>query len=92
VKAFPTAGFKVTSTRAVTANEYVADATLTIRDRMHTISLPFALSISGADAEMKGELVIDRTDFDVGTGMFAAPTVVALEVRISVHIRATRIP
>jgi len=41
---------------------------------------------------MKGELVIDQNDFGVGTGMFAAPTVVALEVRISVHIRATRIP
>jgi hypothetical protein len=37
-------------------------------------------------------LVIDRIDFDVGKGMFAAPTVVALKVRISVHIRATRIP
>ena len=92
VNAFPTAEFKVTSTRAITASEYVADVTLTIRDRTHTISLPFALSISGTDAEMKGELVIDQNDFYVGTGMFAAPTVVALEVRISVNIRATRIP
>ena len=89
VEAIPKAGFKVTPIRAETASAYVTDATPTIRNQTHTIKLPFELSFSGTDVEMNGELIIDRTDFDVGTGMFAAPTVVALEVRIVVRIHAT---
>lgn len=65
--AFPNATFQTTAIRAE-GNGYVAEGTLTIRDKSHPVSLPFDLTIEGDVAKMKGQLTIDRKAFDLGTG------------------------
>lgn len=64
---FPSATFKSSAIRAEGAG-YVADGTLTIRDKTQPVSLPFELTIEGDVAKMKGALTINRKDYGLGVG------------------------
>jgi len=72
-------------------NEFVAHGTLTIKDVTKEIELPFTLlgiqdnpmKEGTKVAGIKGSLSIDRTDFDVGVGDWAATAVVGDEVDIT---------
>lgn len=64
---FPSATFKTSAIRAE-GTGYVADGTLTIRDKTQTVSLPFDLAIEGDVAKMKGALTINRKDYGLGLG------------------------
>ncbi|MEP2717637.1 cytochrome b/b6 domain-containing protein [Pseudophaeobacter sp.] len=48
---------------------YQAVGQLTIRDKTQPLALPFELQITGGDwAEMSGQVVLNRLDFDIGKG------------------------
>lgn len=64
---FPTATFRSSAIRAE-GSGYVADGTLTIRDKTLPASLPFEVTIEGDVARMKGELTIDRRAYGLGVG------------------------
>jgi polyisoprenoid-binding protein YceI len=64
---FPSATFKTGTIRAE-GSGYVADGTLTIRDKTQNVSLPFDLVIEGDVARMKGALTINRKDYGLGVG------------------------
>ncbi len=91
VKEHPTATFTSTNINAGEAPDtYVADGTLSIRGVSQAVSLPFSLSITGGRAVAHGELVLDRQDYGVGQGAYAAPEDILPDVTVRVHIEAVK--
>lgn len=87
----PEAVFKVVAfTEAEGGGSYVAEADLTLKGVTKRVSLPFALSIDGKRAEMRGRITLNRLDFEIGRGSDAAGDYVALEVPIDVTVIAER--
>ena len=80
--------FQSTSFRAVGAGRYEAAGTLTAKGRAVPVTLPFTLTIAGANADMAGALTIDRTKF----AMTDQGDEIAHAAAISVHVVATRAP
>jgi len=87
---FPAAHFVTTGFTHKSGNDYVATGRLTLKGVTKDVTLPFALTIQGNQAHMKGSAVVIRTDYGVGTGMWAPPTPVAHEVTVTIDITATR--
>lgn len=87
---YPEAVFESTGFRHLGGDAYEADAVLTIRDLSREMVLPFTLEIDDRTARMVGEATVIRTDFDVGTGDFAGPSPVALEVLVAIDLTAHR--
>ena len=88
VSLFPSATFKTTAIRAE-GTGYVADGTLTIRDKTQNVSLPFDLTIDGNVAKMKGALTINRKDYCLGLGGWEDSHVDA-NVTIEVAVTASK--
>jgi len=86
--AFPNATFQTTAIRA-DGNGYVADGTLTIRDKTQPVSLPFDLTIDGDVAKMKGSLTIDRKAFGLGVGTWQ-DSHIGPEVKVEVFVTARK--
>lgn len=89
VAAHPTAIFKTTSITA-TDTGYLADATLEMKGISKPVQMPFTLDISGNDARMSGSLVVDRTDWTVGTGEWLSGDTVGLNVEIRIDLLASK--
>ncbi|PLX39175.1 MAG: polyisoprenoid-binding protein [Hyphomicrobiales bacterium] len=86
-KAQPMATFAA-RTFSKTADGFLAEGTLTVRDIDKPVQLPFTLEIDGDMASMKGETTVKRTDFGVGTGV--PLEMVGDGVTISVSVAAKR--
>lgn len=97
-KKFPTMTFKSTSIEKKTDNEFTAHGKLTIRDVTREIALPFKITGQMEHPMKKGmiilglstDLKINRTDFGVGTGSWAATMVVGDEVDIHIPLELNR--
>lgn len=87
---FPSAHFETTSFSRKSAGAYVATGTLSIKGIARPVTLPFTLTIAGASAHMTGRARVLRSDFHVGTGVWAKPDPVAYEVTVNVDLVATR--
>lgn len=85
---FPNATFQTSAIRAE-GSGYVADGTLTIRDKSQPVSLPFDLAIEGDVAKMKGSLTIDRKAFGLGVGTWQDGHI-APEVTVEVSVTAKK--
>lgn len=88
-KSYPAAVFESSDIRAA-GNGYEARGKLTIRGVSKDLTLPFALEIKGDRATADGSASLVRTDFGVGQGEFATGEWVGLDVKVSIHIEATR--
>lgn len=86
--AHPQARFQADTVQHLGGNRYRADGTLTIKGTRRPVELPFSLETDGTLARVQGALTIDRTDFDVGAGSWAAGDVVGHDVTILVDIMA----
>ncbi len=84
---YPTATFK--ADLSVASDSFVADGTLTVKDTIVPVSLPFAMTISGDQAQMRGSVTLDRRDFGVGMGVTDTGTL-AFDVKIDIFLTATR--
>lgn len=89
-KQFPVAHFTATHFTHKSGNDYVADGTLTIRGIARHVALPFTLAISGDTAHMTGKAVVLRTDFGVGSGLWAKPDPVAYDVTVNIDLAARK--
>jgi polyisoprenoid-binding protein YceI len=89
---FPTAGFETTSVTHKSGNDFVANGKLSLRGVTRSITLPFTLIVSGANAHMTGTAHVIRTDFGVGQGTWAAPDPASHDVSVNVDLTATRAP
>lgn len=89
--AFPEARFETRSIRpGEGAYAYRAVADLTIRDTTRRIVLPFDWSGDGDTAVMEGQVTLDRTEFGIGQGQWAACSTVSCQVTVMVDLRLQR--
>jgi len=87
---FPRAHFETTGFEQVGDNQYVANGNLTIRSITQEIELPFTWVVAGDSAEMDGEAVLDRTNYNVGTGDWSSGDMVGHEVKVVVDLTLNR--
>lgn len=92
VKKFPVARFTATRFVHKSGDDYVAEGLLTIRGIERRIALPFVVGVKGDEAHMTGKAVVIRTDFGVGSGLWAKPEPVAHEVTVTIDLVAHKAP
>lgn len=90
VTAFPQAVFEATGFVAKGGNNFVADGTLTIRGIAKKLSLPFTLTIAGKKATAIGQVILLRTDYGVGQGVWTTGDYVGLNVDVTFTLVATQ--
>jgi polyisoprenoid-binding protein YceI len=88
VSEYPVATYRSESIGAGPDGSYVAQGYLDLKGARLPVTVPFHWTESGDRAEMSGEVVIDRTRFDVGSGEWAGndPIGTAVSVRFSVTL------
>lgn len=97
-KAFPSMTFKSTKIEKKSEKEYLVYGKLTIKDKTKDIVLPFKITGEMEHPMMKGTIIlglttnlkINRNDYGVGTGDWAATMVVGDEVDINIHMELNR--
>lgn len=89
-RAFPSAEFTSNNITHQGGNNYIAAGTLTIKDISHEIELPFTLDIAGDIAHAKGDITLNRMDYDIGTGSWANDNWISFGVKVNFDINATR--
>ena len=82
VAVHPVATFASESVETASAGGYLASGHLELKGVRLPVSVPFSWSESGDRAAMQGELVIDRTRFEVGSGEWATGETIGTEVRV----------
>lgn len=97
-KQYPNMTFTSTSFEKKTDKDYVAYGKLTIRNVTKEIALPFKITGEMEHPMMKGTIIlglsintkINRTDYGVGTGSWAATMVVGDQTDISINMELNR--
>jgi polyisoprenoid-binding protein YceI len=89
---FPRASYVARSFQAAGPGRYLALGVLTIRGVAKPLNLPFALSISGAQAHMTSAIVLNRLAFGVGQGEWKATDTVPANVTVNIDLTARRSP
>lgn len=92
VDRWPTASFKAEKCSLESANTFVAEGSLTIRDQTRPIRFPFTLDVETVDGQvafhMTSEVTIQRLDFGVGQGYWANTATIPNDVVVGVDIYA----
>ncbi|HVY12129.1 MAG TPA: YceI family protein [Alphaproteobacteria bacterium] len=83
---YPQANFRVTSVKKIDPTHFEAKGQLTIKTMMHDVTLPFTIAPERDGTRFKGQLTIDRTQYNVGTGQWLSDEWVAHPVTISVDL------
>jgi polyisoprenoid-binding protein YceI len=91
---FPTARFETTKFEKTGDNAFAASGNLTIHGVTVPIKLPFSLAHEavgfGQDRViMTGSVTLDRSKFQLGTGDWADPSVIANDVPVDIKVTAT---
>lgn len=89
VIAHPTATF--TADILPGTSGYLAEGTLTLRGVEKPVSLPFALTITGDQADMAGTVTLDRRDFAMGAS-YGDESSVGFPVVVEIALKAKRNP
>lgn len=87
----PRAVFESTAIQRQADGRYVAQGNLTVKGRTRTVGVPFALTRQpGGGWLAEGRFPLKRTDFGIGAGEWADPSVVGVDV--DVRFRVTLLP
>jgi len=97
-KSYPNMSFKSTKIEKKSDKEFLVHGKLTIKDKTKDVVLPMKITGEMEHPMMKGTIIlgvvidttINRTDFGVGTGSWAATMVVGDEVRIHIPMELNR--
>ncbi len=84
---YPTAVFTADIQHA--QDGYEAVGTLTIKEKSVPLTLPFGLAVNDDQAEMRGDLTLDRRDFAIGDNLKDADSL-AFEVKVHIALKALR--
>jgi len=82
----PVATYTSDSIEEAADGGYVASGHLELKGVRLPVNVPFQWSASGDRAEMSGELAIERTRFDVGSGEWSNGETIGTEVRVSFDV------
>ena len=89
---YPTAGFRARSVKAGKGDdEYVIQATITIKDVSKDVTLPFRLAVSEGEATVKGEVAISRSEFGIGPKGPVSGMVIGDVVKLRLDLAAKRL-
>ena len=86
VERFPFATYTSRSIRRAEENIYVAEGELDLKGHAEPIAVPFTWESSGSSATMTGELVLDRTSFNIGSGEWADDESIGRAVRVTFRV------
>lgn len=75
---------------AMSPGHYVATGELDLKGIRKKVDVPFTWSPSGNRAEMAGEFVLQRTDFDIGSGEWSDGKTIGLSVRLVFNVHLER--
>jgi polyisoprenoid-binding protein YceI len=84
---YPQATFRASEIRRVAAGRYLAKGILTLKGAQRPVEVPFTWNAAADSAAMEGELTVQRRDFDIGTGEWAAASVIGPDVKIKFRVR-----
>jgi polyisoprenoid-binding protein YceI len=84
---FPQAEFHATDIRRTDAGRYVARGMLSLKGVQQPLDVPFSWTDTGDAARMEGEFIVKRSAFGIGTGEWAATSVIGADVRIKFYLR-----
>ena len=90
VSEHPVATYTSESIEAGADGGYVAEGHLDLKGVRLPVSVPFEWTESGGLAAMRGEVVIDRTRFDVGSGEWASNEPIGTGVRVRFDLALER--
>lgn len=83
VSEHPAATFTSDAIEEAADGDYLAPGYLELKGVRLPVNVPFQWSVSGDRAEMSGDVVIDRTRFNVGSGEWASGDTIGTDVRVS---------
>jgi len=90
--AHPHATFVVHGFTALGGGRFQTAGVLTLRGVSKPLTLPFTLSVTGAQARMTGAVAINRLAFGVGQGEWQATDAIPATVTVSIALSARRAP
>jgi len=90
VARFAEARFVSDTLGATAPGDYVAQGTLDLKGTKQPVAVPFTWAADGDTATMTGKLVLQRTDFDVGTGEWANGDTIGIDVNLAFEVRLRR--
>ncbi|MBV8592958.1 MAG: YceI family protein [Caulobacteraceae bacterium] len=88
VNTHPRATYTATRFRKTGEGRYVAIGAIDLRGVKKPLEIPFTLAVHGNSALAKGSATVNRTDFGVGRGEWAATDQIAAGVTVAFHIEA----
>lgn len=91
IKAFPVAIFEAIGFMKVSPNNFETEGKLTLKGVEKQVLLPFTLEINEDMAIAKGSITLNRADFGIGSGPWAAGKWVGLDVQVDIIIKAEKI-
>jgi polyisoprenoid-binding protein YceI len=84
---FPQAEFHATDIRRTDAGRYSARGMLNLKGVQQPVEVPFTWAEMGDAARMDGEFTVRRGAFGIGTGEWAATSVIGADVKIKFSLR-----
>ncbi|MDJ0758407.1 MAG: YceI family protein [Woeseiaceae bacterium] len=89
---FASAVFSATDVSCGENGECRANGELELKGAKQPVEVPFAWAEDGDSATMQGELSLDRTAFDVGSGEWASGDSIGVDVKLNFDINLKRSP
>ncbi len=90
VMQFPRATFKSNNITKKSTNNYIAHGMLSLKGNARAIDVPFTWNETGSSARMQGNLVVKRTNFDIGMGEWADGNTIGTDVRVNFTVELKR--
>jgi cytochrome b561 len=87
-KAISEAQFRSDKIEKTGEDQFVLTGQLTLKGRTVPITLPFSLSLSGAEAMVNGSTILDRSKLDIGQKSDPKAEWVSNEIRLDINLRA----
>ena len=78
----PEARYRAEDIQSLGPGRYRAAGELSLKGVSRPLPLEFAWEVNPAGARLNGDLVLDRSAFGIGSGDWAAPEPIALEVQV----------
>jgi polyisoprenoid-binding protein YceI len=87
---FPQAVYESEQIEARAPGEFVATGVLNLKGISKTVTVPFSWSEQDARANMRGQFVLQRIDFKVGSGEWATGDAIGLDVKLQFDLSLER--
>ena len=87
---YPKAVFESARIEAGAPGKFVATGTLSLKGISKPVAVPFSWSEKGTRADMRGEFVVPRTVFNVGSGEWATSDPIGIDVKLRFDVALKR--